>query len=106
MGSNKRVKNISNGNMDQAGADEDMGEYIGDTMPRPIKNDFNIPEKPVTMELDAGVAVLVMSEKIFKELFPHARLCQSQLVLKNYTARVIEGGCALTAVDVPMEHVC
>ena len=95
-GSNKRVKNVSSGNMGQAGADEDMGEFalsisnIGVAMLRPIKIGLSISGKPVSMELDTGAAVSVMSEKVFKQLFPHARLRQSPLVLKTYTGQVMK----------------
>ena len=37
------------------------------------------------MELDTGAAVSLLSEGVFRKMFPKAKLCKSNMVLRTYT---------------------
>ena len=91
----RKVKQVETGHSSEGGTD-DLGEYalsvanIGDKSPRPIRVDLHMSGKPVSMELDTGAAVSVMSNQAFKKLFPQAKLNKSQLILKTYTGQIMK----------------
>ena len=55
----------------------------------PITVDVTVNTIPVTMELDTGAAVSIMSEQQQREIFPAAKLQPSQVVLRTYTAESV-----------------
>ena len=56
----------------------------GGTTP-PIEIPLVINDSPITMELDTGAAVTIMSEKRFREIFDDTALRKSKLLLKTYS---------------------
>ena len=67
--------------------DESLPLYTvgGGATPPPIKVPLLVDGKSLTMELDAGAAVTIVSEKQYKDLFPHLPLQESQVLLKTYS---------------------
>ena len=55
----------------------------------PIKVNVQVNGVPVSMELDAGAAVSVMSQQQQKELFSTAQLRPSKVILRTYTAQSV-----------------
>ena len=55
----------------------------------PIKVNVQVNGVPVSMELDTGAAVSVMSQQQQKELFPTAQLQPSKVILRTYTAQSV-----------------
>ena len=51
----------------------------------PIKVSLVINETPITMELDTGAAVTIISEKHYQEHFASTHLRKSELLLKTYS---------------------
>ena len=56
----------------------------GGTTP-PIKVPLIINDASITMELDTGAAITIISEKYFKEFFENTPLSRSELLLKTYS---------------------
>ena len=56
----------------------------GGTTP-PIKVPLIINDASITMELDTGAAVTIISEKDFKQFFENTPLSKSELLLKTYS---------------------
>ena len=54
-----------------------------------ITVDVNVNDVPVTMEVDTGAPVSVMSQQQQQKLFPQAQLYPSQVVLRTYTAEKV-----------------
>ena len=55
----------------------------------PIQVDLSVNGVPVTMEVDTGAAVSVMSRCQQQELFPDAELQPSRILLCTYTAESV-----------------
>ena len=51
----------------------------------PIEVTVNVEDKPLTMELDTGAAVSIISEATRREMFPKKKLHKSKFTLKTYT---------------------
>ena len=51
----------------------------------PIEVTVNVEDKPLTMELDTGAAVSIISEVTRRKMFPKKKLHKSKLILKTYT---------------------
>ena len=51
----------------------------------PLKVRLSINGKPITMELDTGAAVSVISDEILHSCFPEAQVSKSDMVLRTYT---------------------
>ena len=56
----------------------------------PIQVDVSLNGVPVTMEVDTGAAVSVMSHRQQEELFPGAELQPSRISLRTYTAERVQ----------------
>ena len=66
--------------------DESLPLYtVGGGATPPIKVPLLVDGKSLTMELDTGAAVTIVSEKQYKDLFPHLPLQESQVLLKTYS---------------------
>ena len=52
---------------------------------RPITVELSLDGKPITMEVDTGAAVSLISERTHKALFPETKPKKSSIVLKTYT---------------------
>ena len=62
---------------------------LGKGQAAPITVDVTVNDVPVTMEVDTGAAVSVMSCQQQQKLFPQAQLHPSQVVLRTYTAEKV-----------------
>ena len=62
---------------------------LGKGQAAPITVDVTVNDIPVTMEVDIGAAVSVMSRQQQQKLFPQAQLHPSQVVLRTYTAEKV-----------------
>ena len=62
---------------------------LGKGQAAPITVDVTVNDVPVTMEVDTGAAVSVMSRQQQQKLFPQAQLRPSQVVLRTYTAEKV-----------------
>ena len=51
----------------------------------PLKVRLSINRKPITMELDSGAVVSVISDEILHSCFPEAQVSKSDMVSKTYT---------------------
>ena len=73
-------------------SNEDLGTYVvqGALPQPPILIDMEVSGKQVTFELDTGATVSIMSENVFKSLFPSYRVKQSKLKLRTYTGESMD----------------
>ena len=62
---------------------------IGSRLSRPITTDLKINGKAVTMEVDTGAAVSLISHKHLKHLWPELSLSKTDVVLRTYTGELI-----------------
>ena len=56
-----------------------------ETRPSPIQVSLKVEGKPLTMELDTGAAVSIITEATRRAMFQDLKLCESSIVLKTYT---------------------
>ena len=72
----------------QGQPDSDAEEFylykFKDTRPSPIQIPLQVEGKPLTMKLDTGAAVSIISEDT-KTMFPQLELRKSSIVLRTYT---------------------
>ena len=76
----------------QASSDEPAEEVIwkvGTTASRPYRAVLEVNGHPLTMEIDTGAAVSLISKTTQENLFPATRLDKSSLILRTYTAEII-----------------
>ena len=62
---------------------------IGKNSASPILVELYINEKPLTMEVDTGAAVTVVSEQQFRRLLPQGQVSKSTVVLCTYASEII-----------------
>jgi len=78
---------------DEAADGSSSDEYpilkLGERSSKPLEVPLIINGKRLTMELDTGAAVSIISEATRKELFPKEKLHPSNIVLKTYTEEPI-----------------
>ena len=82
----------TNSTASQASSDETAEEVIwqvGATASRPYRAVLEVNGHPLTMEIDTGAAVSLISKTTQENLFPAARLDKSSLILRTYTAEAI-----------------
>ena len=58
---------------------------VGGGATPPVKVPLLVDGKSLTMELDTGAAITIVSEKQYKGLFSHLPLKESQALLKTYS---------------------
>ena len=58
---------------------------VKDSSVKPIKVDVQVAGKDLTMEVDTGAAVSILSERQFRQLFPRVKLTPTSMVLATYT---------------------
>jgi len=56
----------------------------------PIEVTVDVEGKSLTMELDTGVAVSIISDATRRRMFPDVKLCKSKIVLKTYTDQTMK----------------
>ena len=62
---------------------------IGKNSASPICVELYVDEKPLTMEVDTGAAVTIVSEQQFQRLLPQGQVSKSTVVLRTYTSEII-----------------
>ena len=62
-----------------------LGSHTNNASSPPITVTLLVNEQPISMEVDTGAEVSVISEQVFLQVFPNATLQQSSLQLKTYT---------------------
>ena len=70
---------------DDSGAEEFYLYKFKETRPSPIQIPLKVEGKPLTMELDTGAAVSIISEATRRAMFRQLKLRKSTIVLKTYT---------------------
>ena len=63
---------------------------IGKPSVKPIRVDLEVSGKKLTLDVDTGAAVSILSEKVFQQLFSRVELKPSSLLLKTYTGECIQ----------------
>ena len=58
---------------------------IGERSSPPITVQLHVEGKPLSMELDTGAAVSIISEQVQRSLYPEAELRASNVTLRTYT---------------------
>ena len=58
---------------------------VGDKPHPPFTVELMVNEKPVTFEVDTGAAVTILSQEVYRQLFPSLKLQPSSMLLKSYT---------------------
>ena len=58
---------------------------IGKPSVKPVRVDLEVSGKKLTLDVDTGAAVSILSEKVFQQLFSGVELKPSSLLLKTYT---------------------
>ena len=76
---------------------------VGDKSSRSIQVDVQLAGRLLTMELDTGAAVSLISKKTCQELFPNTSLRRSTLLLRTYTGEVLKVAGEMT-VEVRYEQ--
>ena len=79
-------------NKDQSGEDSDRSvgvHMVGKSSTKPIRVDVRVNGKPLSMEVDTGAAVSLISYKKLKQVLPRIRIKKTTVVLRTYTSEVI-----------------
>ena len=65
--------------------EEEVRIYVvGNNSHPPFTVEFRINEKAVTFEIDTGAAVTILSQEVYRQLFPSLKLQPSSMLLKSY----------------------
>ena len=67
-----------------------MHILCGNTASQPIKIKLHVNDRPLEMEVDTGATVSIISETMQQEMFPQAKLCKSEILLKTYTGEPLK----------------
>ena len=79
---------------------------LGSKRTDPIVVEVNVSGVPVSMEVDTGAAVSVMSQEQQQELFPAEQLQPTRFTLRTYSAERMEVVGELHVVYGDQEKVC
>ena len=74
---------------------------VGSASSNPISAELEIDGKSVSMEVDTGAAVSIMSGAMFAAYFPDKHLSPSTVTLKTYTGETMK---VLGEVEVSMQY--
>ena len=89
QGCSRRTFTKTNRVQDEAENDSSSDEYlfhqVGNRSVDPANLQVQINDKRLTMEVDTGAALPIISEKTRKAVFPDKKLRPSKLILKTYT---------------------
>ncbi|KAJ8035756.1 hypothetical protein HOLleu_19529 [Holothuria leucospilota] len=84
----KKVKQVNDTSDNYEPSQEPGPEYLFNVRSRnrgPITVQVKVNEKPLTMELDTGASLSLMSHKTFKKMWPNASLEETDVCLNTYT---------------------
>ena len=79
-------------NKDQRNEDSDSSvevHTVGRSSTKPIRVEVRINGKPLSMEVDTGAAVSLISYKRLKEVLPRISIKKTTVVLRTYTSEII-----------------
>ena len=77
-------------NVSEEDSDTDLPLYqVSSKASHPITVDLEVNKTKLTMEIDTGAAVSVISEQTRRKMFPDVPLSKSTLLLKSYTGEVM-----------------
>ena len=62
---------------------------VSSTKSSPIRCEVEIEGTPLTMEIDTGAEVSIISDDTRKSLFPQSKLSNTDMVLKTYTEQTV-----------------
>ena len=83
----RRVKYLQEESQDNDDTDDFYILKIGSKSSRPITVELLVNAKELTMEVDTGACVSIISEATGKALFPGTRIKKSTMLLKNLHGR-------------------
>ena len=63
---------------------------INRTRAKPIRVELQVAGQPLTMEVDTGAAVSILSESVFLKKFPERKLESASMVLRTYTGETMK----------------
>jgi len=86
---------------DQLSMDKYSLHQVASHSSKPLKIQVEINNKFVTMELNTGAAVTIMSEKSYQSLFPGLQLDNLSVKLKSYSGQTIP---VVGQVDVAVKY--
>ena len=94
-GRGRRIRQVGTGHRYEETDRDEVGAFalsLGniDKASKPIRVQFSLSGKPVTMELDTGAAVSVMPVATFRQLFPGVTPRPLNLVLETYTGQAMK----------------
>ena len=87
----RRCKQPQRGDRRGNGWRKERTKWVDREQNRPIQVELQLDGKPVTMEMDTGVAVLLISEWTLKQVLPKAAIHNTTVVLRTYTSERIPG---------------
>ena len=97
FGTNKYVTTV-----DDNASEESLPLYtVGGGATPPIKVPLSVDGKSLTMELDTGAAVTIMSERQYNDLLSNLPLRESQVLLKTYSGERLP---VIGDIDVRVQH--
>ena len=79
-------------NKDQSDEDSDGSvdiHMVGKSSTQPIRVEVKINGKPLSMEVDTGAAVSLISYRKLKQILPRIKINKTTVVLRTYTSEVI-----------------
>ena len=86
----ERTKWVDREQNSEEDPDENLGVYVVEKLAnRPIQVELQLDGKPVTMEVDTGAAVSLISEWTLKQVLPKAAIHNTTVVLRTYTSERI-----------------
>ena len=62
---------------------------VGKSSTKPIRVEVQINGKPLSMEVDTGAAVSLISYKKLKQVLPRIKIKKTMVVLRTYTSEAI-----------------
>ena len=77
--------------VDTEGSDVEMHTFtVNRTRAKPIRVELQVAGQPLTMEVDTGAAVSILSESVFLKKFPEGKLESTSMVLRTYTGETMK----------------
>ena len=81
----RKAKYVAKADETESDPEEFQLFTLGTKASRPITVDMRVEGRPLTMEVDTGAAVSIISERTKAEVLPQMQLQSSNVILKTYT---------------------
>ena len=62
---------------------------VGKSTTKPIRVEVQVNGKPLSMEVDTGAAVYLISYRKLKQVLPRIKVNKTSVVLRTYTSEII-----------------